>query len=151
MNDKINGATSHPCPVHEFRSIYRYHPLSGVPFSFILKVFGVSKVLQQGTAWYFLLHLLFSWFLQKNYCWSSLVLKLLQFFMLITWLFSVNRSTRAAVSWVFFKKEPHWSNPRLEVIKVAFFLCLLCIKVKNKPTCTGSISINPSSSIRRQS
>ena len=50
MNDKINGATSHPCPVHEFRSIYRYHPLSGVPFSFILKVFGVSKVLQQGTA-----------------------------------------------------------------------------------------------------
>src|ERR1035437_3145975 len=67
---------------------------------------------------------------------SGLILgrRLTQPFMLMTWLFSVSRSMRAAVRWSFLRKEPHSAKPRLEVMRVGFFLCRWCIRVKKRPT-----------------
>src|ERR1035437_5333680 len=61
--------------------------------------------------------------------------------MLKTWLHSVNRSMSAAVRWSFLRKEPHSRKPRLEVMRVGFFLCRRCIRVKKSPTWTGSVSM----------
>ena len=77
---------------------------------------------------------------------SALPLKLMHSFILITWLFSVSRSIRAAVKCSFLKNIFHCSNPRFVVINVLLFLCRLCIKVKNRPNCTGSASTYPTSS-----
>src|ERR1035441_8197508 len=65
---------------------------------------------------------------------SSLARRLLQPFMLMTWLFSVSRSMRAAVRLSFLRKDPHSPKPRLEVMRVGFFLCRWCIRVKKRPT-----------------
>lgn len=51
--------------------------------------------------------------------------------MLITWLFEVSRSLKAAVNWGFFRNEPHSPKPRLDVMIVVLRLCRLCISVKN--------------------
>ena len=74
-----------------------------------------------------------------------------QFFMLITWLVSVRRLSKAPVSWLFFSSAPHSLKPRFEVISVVLVLCRFCISVKNSPTWAGSISTYPTSSITRQS
>ena len=53
---------------------------------------------------------------------SSLGRKLWQFFMLITWLVSVSRLSKAPVSWLFFSSDPHSLKPRFEVISVVLTL-----------------------------
>ena len=53
---------------------------------------------------------------------SSLGRKLWQFFMLITWLVSVSRLSKAPVSWLFFSSAPHSLKPRFEVISVVLVL-----------------------------
>ncbi len=57
-----------------------------------------------------------------DYLVVSFVRRLLQSFMLITWLFSVRRSIKAAVSWSFLRKSVHLEKAKLDVIKVLFFL-----------------------------
>src|SRR2546423_12671827 len=68
----------------------------------------------------------------------SLGRRLTQPFMLMTWLFSVSRSIRAAVRGSFLRKEPHSEKPRLGVMRVGFFLCRSGMRGKTSPTCTGS-------------
>src|SRR3990172_8835472 len=149
------AATLAPLPVHELWARDRQRALFGVPFGPVVPVALGAAEDQHGLQRHRSDHggtpaeVLEVHSASLSPSSSSFPRKLRQFFMWITWLVAVSRSSKAPVRWLFLRNDPHSLKPRLEVIRVVLVLCRFCISVKNRPTCAGSTSTYPISSITR--
>ena len=138
MDDQVNGPAAAPpqCPVHELGAGDREHARRGMPLAAVVAV-GLGAAQGQHPFQGNGPQALGQFACAARRSWAvrgwSLGRRLTQPFMLMTWLFSVSRSMRAAVRWSFLRKEPHSAKPRLEVMRVGFFLWRWCMRVKKRP------------------
>jgi len=100
VNHEIDSPSAADCllPIHEFLASDGKAPPVGMPLGLVVSItLGSSeeKYGLQGNASDAIGSVFY--LLENHGCCSSLGLRLTQFFMLITWLFSVSRSIRAAV------------------------------------------------------